>query len=88
MKLKDIIPLLPKYTTNNAYGKIGEVKGTTIFCYGNGRSYIHKELTQELIDNTIVKEIQPIGSAYGNHCSMKLCIWCIDIREKEGVVNE
>lgn len=26
MKLEDIIPLLPKYDCNNAYGKKGEVK--------------------------------------------------------------
>ena len=31
MKLENIIPLLPKYDCNNAYGKKGEVK------YGDGK---------------------------------------------------
>lgn len=82
MKLEDIIPLLPKYDCNNAYGKKGEVKGI-IFSYKNGGNLSYKELSQELIDNTIVEEIRPIGSAYGNHCNLKLWLSCIDIRERE-----
>ena len=71
MKLKDIIPLLPKYNRNNAYGKKGEVKGV-IFSYENGGNLSYKELSQELIDNTMVEEIRPVGNAYGSHCNLKL----------------
>lgn len=44
MKLEDIIPLLPKYDCNNAYGKKGEVKGI-IFSYKNGGNLSYKELS-------------------------------------------
>lgn len=80
MKLKEIIPLLPKYDCNNAYGKKGEIKGV-IFSYKNGGNLSYKELSQELIDNTMVEGISPVGSAYRSHCNLKLWLSCIDIRE-------
>ena len=75
MKLKDLLTILPKYDTNNSYGKIGDIKSTVKFVY-SGTYLTYKELNEELIDNTIVELIEPIASAYHNRASRGLLVIC------------
>ena len=75
MKLKDILPLLPKYDTNNAYGKIGDIKSTVKFVYG-GEYLGYKELTKKIINNAIVERIEPMAFSYYNHSNARLWIYC------------
>lgn len=75
MKLKDILTILPKYDTNNSYGKIGDIKSTVKFVY-DGKYLAYKDLNEELINNTTVDLIEPIASAYNNRASRGLLVFC------------
>lgn len=75
IKLRDILEILPKYDRNNAYGKIGEVKSTTIFNFGN-RELHFKELNEDLINNSMVKKIQDISNSFGKFSNSYLIVYC------------
>lgn len=87
LSLVAILDLLPRYKNNCAYGKAGDIKETVHFIYMNGsaihRSYSYKELTEELIFNTIVTQINCSASGYRGYASAYLELFCIDIRDKE-----
>lgn len=75
IKLKDVLEILPKYDTNNAYGKVGDVKSTTRFNF-EGKELQFKELTEDLINNSVVEKIQDVSSSFGRHSSSFLIIYC------------
>lgn len=85
LPLVAILDLLPRYKNNCAYGKAGDIKETVHFIYmkGSAIGYTYKDLTEDLIFNTMVTQIGCSASGYRGHASAHLDIYCIDIRDKE-----
>ena len=50
---------------------------------GSAIDYTYKDLTEDLIFNTMVIQIGCSASGYRGHASAHLDIYCIDIRDKE-----
>lgn len=80
IKLRDMLEILPKYDTNNSYGKIGDIKSIVHFYYDNEDMKQFKDLTEELIDNSIVVRIEPTSSSYYNHSNAYLMLYCEEIK--------
>ena len=74
-----LLPILPKYNKNNAWGKKGQVKCNIKFRYlGDKDVYTYAELTPKLIERTLVTGMDLYSSSYMGHSNAGIILSCID----------